>query len=638
MVRFAFFISLMVAPLLAQNWQGVEVQLTGSASAFDRPYGHSWADVDGDGDFDLFLNGSHGLYINRLNENGTFELRDDLMPAGLPGGGWATTFGDFDNDGDPDIHLGNGSIDYLLQNNWPAKFVDVAPELNITDPKWNQSINWADYNKDGLLDLYITHERPSTDGAHELYQNNYPKPFLPRFPLGNEEDIVGLADKNSHAYGLTWGDIDLDGDLDVVTSACGTSSTIPGENPHNKIYRNNFPAPIFEDLSLATGLVTASEVQNGSSSYWGQLFDYDGDAFPDLLIGKTGSGGQHRLWRNTGINTGDFGIDEVPISTHTVSGSSAFLRGATAGDFDNDGDLDLFTTSEGLYENLGDGSFQQRTDLFPTRSEGADVSFVDYDLDGDLDIFNFKDLYENPGTPGNNWIAIELEGAGTLSGTPRSAHHVKISLTAGGVTQHREHRYMVGSYSQHMLPTHFGLGTATVVDEIRIKWMNGETDVYTNVTPNQYITYVEAPNCVDGFTIDNPVQLYCLGDTLNLEASTLGEGSPYWYVIEGADIDPAQFGSPRALTTTFTPSRPGHYSVAIRYQQGCPRILTMDLYDTDYNKDGLYNFNDTLAIMQYWNTSENVTPYDRDTDGMVSLLDLLLSCPSSSLNQTAALK
>lgn len=627
MFRFAKFMIFMAAPLFAQTWQGVEFQLTGTTNAFDRPYGHTWADVDGDGDFDLFLNGSHGLYINRVNENGTFELRDDLMPAGLISGGWAACFGDFDNDGDPDIHLGNGSVDHLLENNWPNKFVDVAPGLNITDPKWNQSINWADYNKDGLLDLYITHERPSTDGAHELYQNNYPNPFLPRFPLGNEEDVVGLADKNSHAYGLTWGDIDLDGDLDVVTSACGSSSTIPNENPHNKIYRNNFPAPVFEDLSLAVGLVTASEVQNGSSSYWGQLFDYDGDAFPDLLIGKTGSGGLHRLWRNTGTTVGNFGIEEVPRSTHTVQGSSAFLRGATAGDFDNDGDLDLFTTSEGLYENLGDGSFQQRTDLFPNSSDGADVSFVDYDLDGDLDIFNFKELYENPGN-GNNWISIELVGAGTVSGTTRSAHHVKISVTAGGVTQHREHRYMVGSYSQHMLPTHFGLGTATVVDEIQIKWMNGQTDTYTNVTPNQYITYTEDPNCVGSFTMDEPVKLFCAGDTVNLGATRTGEGNPYWYVIEGASVDPAQFGSPRAMTTTFTPDGPGHYSIAIRFQQGCPGIKIMHLYDTDYNGDGTYDFNDTLFIMQYWNTSEDIEPYDRDFDGTVSLLDLMSTCAS----------
>ena len=606
----------------AQSWQPVEATLTGSANSFLNRWGHSWADVDGDGDFDLVLNGDQALWINRVNESAGFVNMTATMFPTLLGSGWAACFGDFDNDGDPDIHFGNSGVDFLLENRWPEPFVNVAAAMKLTDPEWNQSVNWADYNRDGLLDIYVTHEVPGgLEGAHRLFENGYPGPFIPKFPTQNgQEDVVGLADMNSHAYGVTWADIDLDNDLDAVTSACGSATTIPGEQPHNKAYRNNYPAPTFEDMALASGLVDAQEVQNGSSSYWATLFDYNNDALPDLFIGKTGSG-EHRLWRNDG----NFQLTEVDGAIHNLGGQSAFLESAVAGDYDNDGDMDLYTTTRGLFENLGDGSFANRSDLVPAQRD-TDASFVDYDLDGHLDLFTHAELYRNPANSGNNWIAIELEGGGTATGTTRSAHHVKITVQAGGRTQIREHRYMVGSYSQHMLPTHFGLGDATVVDSIRIHWLNGNEDVFTNVPVNQYVTFTEQVNCTDSLEVVQERFRYCGDPLVNLEASKTGEGNVYWSVVEGRNVDPIQFGSPNALATTFTPSSSGYWRLKIRFVDGCPEQKFVELYDTDYNSDGVYNLQDLYLMGVQWLATENIFPYDLDDNGLVDIRDFLSRC------------
>jgi hypothetical protein len=610
----------------------MEQTLTGSTSSFNSGSGHSWADIDGDGDMDLFLNGSARLWINKALDGGTFQNGQSLIPGGVAGSGWSACFGDFDNDGDPDVHGGNSGTDFLLENRWPLPFVNMASQLQLTDPDWNQSVCWADYNNDGLLDIYITHELPDGDGPHEFYENDYPNPFIPRFPQGGEEDTFGLADKNSHAYGLTWADIDLDGDVDAVTSACGSSGTIPGENPHNKIYRNKHPQMGFEDMSLATGLVDGAEVSNGSASYWAMLFDYDGDQFPDLSIGKTN--GAHRLWRNAGSVEGDFLLDLVPNATHNTAGGGAFVDGAVAGDWDNDGDMDIYTTPDGLYVNNGDGSYTKRNDLVP--GGGSDASFVDFNNDGNLDVFNFGDLWLNPGGYGNHWISVELEGSpGT--GTTRSAHHVKISVTAGGKTYYREHRYQVGSYSQHMMPTHFGLGSATTIDELRIEWRNGFESVYNDLDVDRYIFISQNANCGDDLEIITEIARFCPGGSVDLAAVDHSErpNDYAWHILSGPSNDIEQFGDPSALETTFTPKAAGAYKLGLTYY-GCPNGVVMELFDSDFNGNGTYDEEDMMICLSHWQQNQDVLLYDMDADGIVSILDALNLCEEPGLAQKIA--
>ena len=615
-----FWLFLATSLLMGQEWTRVEQTLTGSSSSFSSGSGHSWADIDGDGDPDLFLNGSQRLWLNKAIEDHTFVSGQSLLPAGLNGGGWAACFGDFDNDGDPDVFCGNTGTDFLLQNNWPAAFTSVGPTYQLTDEDWCQSINWVDYNNDSLLDIYITHETPSGDGPHEFYQNDYPNPFIPRFPAGAGPDPFGLADLNSHAYGLTWADIDLDGDIDAVTSACGSSSTIPGENPHNKMYINQFPNDFFEDVSLDVGLVTPSEVSSGSASYWAMLFDWDGDAFPDLSIGSTG--GAHRLWRNTGVSPGDVGIELVPNSIHNMEGSGAFVDGAVAADWDNDGDMDVYTTPNGLYENDGNGSFINRSNLVPPG--GQDASFVDYNMDGQLDLFNFNDLYENPGND-NHWIAIELEGDPS-AGTTRGANNVKIQVTAGGVTQHREHRYQVGSYSQHMLPTHFGLGQNDMIESVRVIWPDTSETLVEDLTPDQYIRIKQNANCGGTLSASTTTFFFCADQSFPLSV-TPSNGQPVrWQILSGPSRNPGQFDNLSASNPTFTPDESGIYRLGVTFE-GCPQSqVVFNLVDSDYDGNGVYDVSDLMATFEPWTAQGDVAIYDMDGDGDFTVADMLNFC------------
>lgn len=623
MIRF-IAISLLTCLSFAQTWQGQEQALTGSTSAFIGNT-HSWADVDGDGDYDLFIEET-GLWINDVNNSGTFINRSNMVP-GLGGGAWSTAFGDFNNDGKPDVHIAMGSFgnNALLQNNWPNNFTDVAADFGYVDAEFCQPAFWADYNNDGLLDFYVTHEFPGE--AHEFWQNDFPNNFIPRFPQGGGPDDFGLADLNSHAYGSAWADVDLDGDIDTVTSACGFGGVIPDENPHNKFYENmtinnnGAQADAFSDRSLALGLVDSGEVSAGSDDYWALFFDYDGDEYLDLFIGD--NGGSHRLWRNT-TSGNTIGFQLIPASTHNLNGGGAFGHAAVAGDYDNDGDQDIYITTSGLHTNNGDGTFTP-SNMIPTSGSFRDPSWVDFNGDGFLDLLNQEDLFLNPGNS-NHWLSVELVGNSGLN-TTTTAHHVKIQLTANGVTQHRQHRSQVGSYSQHLLPTHFGLGSATMVDEIRVTWPNGDTDTLTNVTADQSITIVQAADCTGTLTATtNQTFRYCTGDSISLSANSDNAVGVSWRITQGPSNNPAQFSDVNSLNTDFTPSMPGSYTVVLNYIGCFDDGVTYTFTDTDFDDSGNYDLGDIFNAATFWNTQEKLNTYDLNNDNQHNILDILSSC------------
>ncbi|MCB1049299.1 MAG: CRTAC1 family protein [Acidobacteria bacterium] len=569
----------------AQTWQAVEFQLTGNSNAFSGNT-IAWADIDGDGDMDVYAD-SGGLWLNNIT---SFSNGNVLIPS-FSGGPWSAAFGDYNNDGKPDLHLamGTSGTNVVLQNVFPSAFVNVAGSLGYTDSEFCQPAYWGDYNNDGNLDIYVTHENPGE--PNEFWQNSG-LTWNPRFNNGGNPDPFGLADRNSHAYGLTWGDIDLDGDIDIVTSACGSNSVIPNERPYNKVYQNQVimtdgpPADRFVNLTQDIGVVNGSEIMNGSQDYWAILFDYDGDAFPDLFIGD--NSGNHRLWRNTGTNVGDFGFELVPASTHGLAGGGAFGHTAVAGDFDNDGDLDLYLTVTGIFINNGDGTFSHKT-FIPNTSSFHDAAWVDFDMDGDLDLVNQNDLYLNPGN-NNHWLAIELVGDPS-KGTTRSANNVKIKVTSANKTQYREHRYLVGTYSQNMLPTHFGLGpdkTATV----EVTWPNQTTTVLNNVTANQYLSIAQTANCGGSLSSNTPAILTsCSGESFPLSIQSSSGNPIEWRVKSGPHHAPTQFSDRHAMAPVFTPQSPGQYILVASYA-GCMEtgveVTVMSLLTENWADTGPY--------------------------------------------------
>lgn len=644
MFKFAFLA--LSLPLFGQVWQARETQLTGSANSFFNKYGHTWGDFDGDGDVDLFLNGSAKLWMNRATEPGHMSFENvsaTYIPSVPAGTGWAACFGDFNNDGKPDIYGGKRFEDFLLENDFPNAFKSVGAALKLNDKDFNQSINWADHNNDGWLDIYITHEVPglANDGPHEFYQNDLPHSgaFIPRFPHDpnnpdahiydpiNNPDLFGLADMNSHAYGLAWGDIDIDGDIDAVTGACGTIGFNDWDpswpyQPHNKIYQNIIDehSDGFIDRTSDIALISPTEQALGSNDWCTILFDYDNDGFIDLFIGR--NTGTHRLWHNTGTQVGDFNYELVDPAVHQLGAGAnpgAYGNGACVGDYDNDGDVDIYITSAGLYRNDGGGNFTL-TNHIPTTTSISDASFIDYNDDGFLDLFNFADLFENPGN-GNHWIAIELVG-NVDKGTTKSAHYVKIRVSSGGNLQYREHRQFVGSYSQHMVPSHFGLGSDDIVDEIQISWPNGDQTVLENVAADQKLT-IEQPCDLPSVGID--FFRFCLGDTVELQGIIDG-GTTEWLVENGPAYHSTQFSDPNGLTTQFTPSQIGTYEISFGGAYCRNQVATISVVDSDFSGNSVYDAADLWAMAANWRLDSQLDVFDLDDDGSHTILDWLSTC------------
>jgi hypothetical protein len=250
----------------------------------------AWADADCDGDLDLAVgNGiiatpqANRLYVN--NGDGTFSGRDEF---GL-GSTNTLAWGDFDNDGDPDLAVGNGGFrgeqqNYLYVNNGDGTFVERA-EFGMGD---TAAVAWADADNDGWLDLAAGNWNA---GQSYLYLNNRDGTFTPRA-------VLGVHDTNT----VAWGDFDLDGDPDI---AFGNGDFTSAEQNH--LYVNDG----------AGGFVDVPQFGVGStdSVAWG---DFDGDGDLDLALGNEHSPPQNELWVNE-LNTPDW-LRLRLIGTHHTRG------------------------------------------------------------------------------------------------------------------------------------------------------------------------------------------------------------------------------------------------------------------------------------------------------------------------------
>ncbi|TDI93487.1 MAG: T9SS type A sorting domain-containing protein [Caldithrix sp.] len=247
-----------------------------------------------------------------------------------------------------------------------------------------------------------------------------------------------------------------------------------------------------------TRIDSGAIVNDGGNSWGSSWGDYDNDG--DLIVANIGI---NFLYQNNGDPEGMGKISFTRITSGAIANDGGISLGCSWGDYDNDGDLDLFvanSVSEDnfLYRNNGNGSFTRITSGAIVNDGGSSLgcSWGDYDNDGDLDLFvaNRENnlLYQNNGT-NNNWIKIKC--VGTLSSTSAIGAKVKVKATLNGkqVWQLLEISGQTGQSAQNSLEADFGLGDASVVDSIRIAWTSGTVQVLTDVSVNQFLTVTEIP-------------------------------------------------------------------------------------------------------------------------------------------------
>ena len=320
-------------------------QITGSGGGF--------LDYDNDGDLDIYLvNGSRsesasdsGFFArNRLfrqEDDGTFTDVTDASGLGDAGYGMGIAAGDMDNDGNTDIYVTNVGSDALYRNNGDGTFSDVTLEAGIANLDWGTSVVFFDLDVDGFLDIYVA---------------NY---------LQYDSSVVCTDEAGRRDY-------------------CGPQ--IFTSNP-DVIYRNNGNGT-FTDVSDAAGISRISSKGLGVVSA-----DFNDDGYPDIYVANDGE--PNYLW----INQGDGTFEEEALilgAAVNMLGRAEAGMGIGMNDLDNDGDWDLFVThlrgeSNTLYRNVGGRAFQD--DASASRLGGISIpftgfgtGFLDFDNDGDLDL------------------------------------------------------------------------------------------------------------------------------------------------------------------------------------------------------------------------------------------------------------
>ncbi len=429
------------------------------------------------------------LYLNR--GKGSFERVSPQEGCAGQLGGFNLIGGDYDNDGDVDVFVLRGAWLYedgrirnsLLRNEGEGRFRDVTHEAGLAEPSApTQTGAWGDFDGDGFLDLYVGNE--SRKGREA--EGDYPSQLFLNRGQGEFLEVAQRAGVTNDRYakGVTVGDYDRDGDLDLYVSNVG----------RNRLYENDGQAT-FEDVAHRAGVV---EPARRSFACW--FFDYDQDGELDLFVtayeaeiadlalealGRPTRATSPELYRNLGDRrfarvAREVGLDRVFLP-----------MGANFGDIDNDGWLDMYLTTgdpkfESLMPNvllrnaLGE-RFQDVTRATRTGhlQKGHGIAFADLDQDGDQDLFHqlggffpgdrFRNaLFLNPGHAGR-YLALELVGVDCN----RSAIGARVELDVDGPGGRRtlyRHVGSVSSFGGSPLRQEIGLGDATVVSELRVTW------------------------------------------------------------------------------------------------------------------------------------------------------------------------
>ena len=437
--------------------------------------GIAFIDYDNDGYLDLYVSSDPSDILYRNNGDGTFtDVTDDVGIAFI-GDGVGIAFGDYNNDSYLDLYIpvNNGS-DVFFQNEAGKTFRDVTKSLRIDNPARARSASFADFDKDGFLDICVINE----GSPNILYKNVNGKFF---------EDITQIMNVAHTGPGrcCIWGDYDNDGDQDLYVTNKGA---------FNILYRNDGLG--FKDVTKIAG------VEGNGDSVGTAFADYDNDGYLDLCFGGNG-----RIFLCHNNHDGTF-LDVTDKAGLTISGERCT---PSFGDFDNDGDLDLFLAvwkgRSLLYNNNGDGTFTDVSDEASVGSFGNSWSAIsgDYNNDGFLDIYTSfttrsNILYENIGNA-NNWVKVKVSG----SMSNRYAVGARLKLTANGITQIREISGGTGYSSQDSLIAQFGIGANIKADLLEVTFPSGISVKLTNIQPNRLIVIDENLSAVETPCVKHPL-------------------------------------------------------------------------------------------------------------------------------------
>lgn len=510
----------------------------------DMGSGAAWGDYDDDGWEDLAIANEVGpvtmtdaarrasparvvLYHN--NHDGTFTDVTDQSGIDFRGWAMAVSWGDYDNDGRPDLLITTYGHNVLYHNEGNGRFRDVSAASGIGKPEgfWTGAA-WGDYDRDGYLDLYVTGyvkyskepiasapgvmdvENPASINPSSfpparslLFHNNRNGTFTERAAAAHVDNLKGRG------LSAAWVDVNDDGWPDLYV----------GNDVSDNVLLLNRHDGTFEDISHA------SHLADYRSSMGIAVGDWNGDGRLDLFLTHWLAQG-NALYDNVPLlgprtaksppvvyvdESDRYGLGQ--ISLDFIGWGTSFI------DYDLDGKLDLFVVNgstlqqrddptklvamrSNLFWNRGptEGFFEVSSvsgDFFKSKWVGRGAAFADYDNDGDVDAIvttngGAAHLLRNDGGNKNHWLQVHLRG----TKSNRQGIGAKLRLVAGGASQIRQVGAQASYLSQNSLIETFGLGAKTRADTLEIVWPSGTREVRTNLAANERLQVVEGETAV----------------------------------------------------------------------------------------------------------------------------------------------
>ena len=406
--------------------------------------------VDMNGDYldDIVYTQNNTMVVMSQNADGIFTPNYVSLPNLATTPGWSIAAGDFDRNGYNDLVFGGGSrLSVIRANNDGTTFTEVKYPQSI----FTQRTNFIDINNDGNLDLFACHDVAQSHAYRNDGNGNliFDISLFPTLAVGGN-------------YASIWTDYDNDGDQDMYLAKCRGGAPAGDQQRINLLYRNNGDGTFTEAGSMAG-------VNDGAQSWSTAVEDFDNDGDMDFLLSNISD--NNRFYRNNGNGT----FTDVYASTGIATQVGSWE--VQTADFNNDGFVDfLWENGKQLYLNNGNLTFTGYNLIF---TEGA---IGDLNNDGFLDVQNQNKIYFN--TPnGNNWVKINLQG----NDSNRNGIGARVEIYGVWGKQIRDIRSGTGFAHQSSLNAHFGIGQATTIDRIIIKWPSGTVDVVENPDINQSV-------------------------------------------------------------------------------------------------------------------------------------------------------
>jgi len=485
-------------------------------------------DYDGDGLQDIFFVQS-GLLPGATSPSpprpslyrnlGGGRFREVTAEAGLLGPdryGFGCSAADIDGDGDRDLYVTYYGPNVLYRNNGDGTFTDITTAAGVGSPLWSTSAGFADADGDGDLDLYVANyvdfklennlycgeNRPGyRTVCHPKNFDSQPDILYRNRGDGTFEDVSarsGIIDRTGKGLGVVWGDYDDDGDEDLY---------VANDDTPNFLWRNRGDGR-FEEVAALAG-VALSEDGVPQAGMGTDMADYDNDGRLDLFVTNL-SEESDELYHNDG---GGLFSDRTFVSGIGAPSLLMLGFGTFFFDPDNDGTLDLFVANghimdnialysdtitfeqpAQIYRGLGEGRFElaawPQGDPLSRRYVGRGAVAFDFDDDGDEDILLTQNdrpavLLRNAGPPRAHWLTVTLEGAAPN----RDAVGAVVRLEAGGRRQMRTARTASSYLSQGDRRLHFGLGAATAVGRVTVRWpgRNGFLEEFAGLPIDRFV-------------------------------------------------------------------------------------------------------------------------------------------------------